>query len=205
MDDFRDVHIKDEHIVLDVRPEVCFLGPNAVFESSRIDINISARGLSIVDAKFINCMIRVKRQLNNFRFHKAYFEKCQFRGRFSGCDFGRRIDDDPPGFLYSPEAGIVDCDLSAAKLDFCRFINCDLSTLRLPLWPFFTVRDPEELQEQALKLPWPGKTRIIPESWCDKPPKTVAITYDAQRVCKEEGATESELKAVLAQLPGVIM
>jgi hypothetical protein len=107
--------------------------------------------------------------------------------------------------LYWSEAGIVDTDLSAARLDGCRFVNCDLSTLRLPLWPCFTVCDPEEVREQALQLSWPGQTRFIPEIWNIQPPKTVALTYDARRVCKEEDATEAELRAVLAQLPGVIM
>jgi hypothetical protein len=51
----------------------------------------------------------------------------------------------------------------------------------------------------------PGTSRIIPGTWRDQPLKTVAATYDARSICKEFGATEAELKAVLAQLPGVIM
>jgi hypothetical protein len=201
---FRNVHIKNEHIVLGDRPIVQFLGPNAVFEDSRIDIDVSARGFSILFTRFLNCTIHFKRQLNNFPFKGAYFERCRIKGRLSGCDFGRR-DDETHFSTYFPEAGIVDTDLSAARLDACRFLNCDLSTLRLPLWPCFTFCDPEQVQAQALQLPWPGRTRIIPELWNEQPSKTVALTYDARRVCKQYGVTEAELKAVLAQLPGVIM
>jgi hypothetical protein len=46
---------------------------------------------------------------------------------------------------------------------------------------------------------------MIPETWRDEPIKTVAVTDDARQVCKRYGATEAELRAVLAQLPGVIM
>jgi hypothetical protein len=206
MDEFRNVHIKNEHIVLSSHPEeVQFLGPNAVFEDSRVDIDVSARGLGIVDTRFINCTIRVKRPLNNFSFCHAYLERCVLKGRFSGCEFGRRIEDNPEDPLYYPEAGIVETDLSAAKLHACRFLNCDLSTLRLPSWPCFTIRDPEGVREQAIELPWPGTSGIIPGTWRNQPPKRVAATYDARRVCKEDGATEAELKAVLAQLPGVIL
>lgn len=204
-DKFRDIHIKNGHIVLSSHPQVQFLGPNAVFEDSRIDIDVSARGLGIVQARFINCTIRVKRQLTNYRFYRAYFERCQLKGRFAGCEFGRWTEDDPEDPLYWPKAGIVDTDLSAARLDGCRFMNCDLSTLRLPLWPCFTVCDPKQVQAQAMQLPWPGIMRILPEGWRDEPEGAVAITYDARTFCKEEGVTEEELKAVLAQLPGVIM
>lgn len=204
MDEFRNVHIKNEHLVLNSGDEVCFLGPYAVFEDSRLDINISARGLSILFARFLNCTIHFKRQLNNFSFTGAYFERCRIKGRLSGCEFGRR-DDEIHFSTYFPEAGIVDTDLSAAKLDLCRFIDCDLSTLRLPPWPCFTVLSPEEVREQALQLPWPGKTHAMLGTWHDQPAKTVAITDDARRICKEYDVTEPELRAVLSQLPGVIM
>jgi hypothetical protein len=204
-DEFRNVHIKNEHIVLSSYPEVQFLGPNAVFEDSRIDVDVSARGWSIVEARFINCTIRAKRQQTYFPFDSAYFERCQLKGRFAGCEFGRRIDDDPEDPLYWSEAGIVDTDLSAARLDGCRFMNCDLSTLRLPLWPCFTICNPKQARKQAEQLPWPGIMRILPGTWRDEPEGSVAITYDARTFCKKDGVTEEELKAVLAQLPGVIM
>jgi len=205
---FHEVHIENQHVIWDDRSQPYFIGPDSEFRNSKIDVAISAKGWILTRTRFIGCTIHVKRELKNFSFCDAYLENCRLRGRFTGCEFGLRIEKDredgePP--LYYPAAGIVDTDLSAARLDGCRFVNCDLSTLKLPRWPCFTVPDPEAVREQALELPWPGDSRIIPGVWRNQPEKTVASTWDARRVCKRYGATEEELKAVVSRIPGVIM
>ena len=202
--DFQGVHITNQHVVL-YHPKWCVrVGPDAEFRDCRIDVQMSARGLILVRTRFIDCTIHFKRPLNNFPFTGAYFERCRIKGRLRGCEFGRRDDyANLPSFF--PEAGIVDTDLSAAKLDGCRFMNCDLSTLRLPLWPCFTVPNHEAVREQALRLPWHGRTYIIPDCWEQEPPGTVAITEDARSICKRFGGTEAELRTVVEQIPGVIM
>jgi hypothetical protein len=200
---FHEVHIVNQHLVWDDRSEIYYVGPDSEFRDSRIDIGISAAAWVLTKTRLINCDIRVKRQLTSFGFDGAYLERCRLRGRFVGCDFGRRDDHaDFPSFF--PEAGIVDTDLSAARLDGCRFISCDLSTLKLPRWPFFTIREPEQVREQALKLPWPGSSHLILGSG-DDPPGTVAYTDDARQICKQFDVTEAELRAVVEQIPGVIL
>ena len=200
---FQGVHITNQHLVWH-HPKWCVSVADAAFRDCRIDVQMSARGLILVRTRFIDCTIHFKRPLNNFPFTGAYFEHCRIKGRLRGCDFGRR--DDYAGLpSFYAEAGIVDTDLSAAKLDGCRFMNCDLSTLRLPLWPCFTVLDPEAVREQVLRLPWPGRTRTIPTIWDQQPPGTVALTWDARSNCKRYGVTEAELRAVVEQIPGVIM
>jgi len=200
-----EAQVTGQTLVWDKPDLVYYIGPDTVLRDSTITIAVPAARLVITRTKFFNCTIRVKRQLNNFPFDGTYFEGCTLRGRYSGCDFGRRIEREDSGISYFSEAGIVDTDLSAARLDGCRFLDCDLSTLRLPLWPCFTVCNPDELLEQALKLPWPGKTRIIPETWEEPPPRTVAVTDDARIICKQFGVSEEELKAVVSRIPGVIM
>jgi len=205
---FHEVLIENQHVVWDDRSEVYFIGPDSEFRDSKIDVAISAQGWLLTRTRFIGCTIHVKRELKNFSFCHAYIEKCRLRGRFTGCDFGLQIEpprDDSEGPLYYPAAGIVDTDLSMARLDGCRFINCDLSTLKLPRWPCFTVTDPRAVREQALQLPWPGDSHLIPHGWRNDPPGTVAVTDDARRVCKRHGGTEDELKAVVSRIPGVIM
>jgi len=199
------VHITDQHLVWADREQIYHVALGSEFRGCRIDIALSTRSLLMTHVKFIDCALHFKRQINNLSFCHVYLEKCQLKGRLFGCEFGRRVDDDPDNPLYYPEAGIVDTDLSAARLDGCRFISCDMSTIKLPRWPCFTVLDPEAVREQALKLPWPGKTYRIPEDWDEEPPGTVAVTDDARRICKSDGVTESELRAVVEQIPGVIM
>jgi hypothetical protein len=65
-------------------------------------------------------------------------EGCRFKGSFSGNDFGFRAN------LFDREkaGGVEDCDFSEAGLNGCRFFNCDMSTIRLPLWPCFSFMDP---------------------------------------------------------------
>lgn len=198
------VNITGEHVIWNDRKNIYYVGPDSTFRDSRIDIAVSARGLIMNHTRFINCTIHVKRQLNNFPFCSMYFENCQLKGRFSGCDFGRN-DGHINLSSYNPDAGIVNCDLTAAKLDGCRFINCDLSTLKLPRWPCFTICDPDRVYEQASALPWPGLTSSILGEPGEDPPGTVAVTWDARKLSREDDVSEDELRAVIEQIPGVIM
>lgn len=198
------VNITNQHLVWNDRKNIYYVGYDSVFRNCRIDIDVSARSLVVVRTRFIDCTIRVKRQLNNFPFDGAYFENCQLKGRFGGVDFGRN-DSDAGCSSFFPEAGIVATDLSAARLDACRFLNCDLSTLKLPRWPCFTLCDLDTVRERALKLPWPGRTSFVLSEPGADPPGTVAVSWDARECCQQLGGTEAELKAVVEQVPGAIL
>ena len=198
------VNITGEHLVWNDRENIYYIGPDSIFRDSYIDIAVSARGLILVRTRFINCTIRIRRQLTDFPLHSAYFENCHLKGCFSGCDFGRN-EAYANLSSYYPEAGIVNTDLSAAKLYGCRFINCDLSTLKLPRWPCFFLCDVDAVREQARTLPWPGLTYTILGDPGSDPPGTVAIAWDARKLSKQDRVPEAALKAVVEQIPGVIM
>ena len=198
------VHVENQHLVWNDRQRIYYVGPDSEFRDSQIDIVVPRAGLILVRTRFVGCTIRFKRPMNEFRFDGARFENCRLTGRFSSCDFGRR-DDEKDFPAYFPEAGIVDTDLSQARLDGCRFINCDLSTVELPRWPCFTIRDPEAMYEHISALPWPAQTRFIVGEPGEDPPNTAGASWDARDVCKQFGGTVEELRAVVAQIPGVIM
>jgi len=59
------------------------------------------------------------------------------------------------------EASIEDCDFSQATLDACRFLGCDVRTLRLPSWPRFTFIDPVARWRELRAHSWPGKLAVM--------------------------------------------
>ncbi|EPX62305.1 hypothetical protein D187_008492 [Cystobacter fuscus DSM 2262] len=79
-----------------------------------------------------------RRLLKGVAWAPMKLKGCRFKGSFSGNDFGFRAD------LFDREkaGGVEDCDFSEARLNGCRFFNCDISTIRLPLWPCFSFMNP---------------------------------------------------------------
>ena len=86
---------------------------------------------------FRDCVIHATTAQGNLDFDTTIFERCKFTGEFPGCDFGARST--PNG---KTRGTIKDCDLREAILDIVGFSNCDLSTLKLPRWPHFTITNP---------------------------------------------------------------
>ena len=150
-----------------------------------------------LEAASVADMARGYRELKSFRWGSAFLQGCRFKGRFSGNDFGEWPSS--PG-----EGNIVDCDFSEAHLDASRFLACDVSTLRFPPWPCFTIFDPVPRWRELSSLPWPGDIGpIVMEGCAEDPPSTVALTYSALGLTKRYGTTPEAIKAVLEKLDGV--
>jgi len=196
---WQSVEVAGETIVLAKQESVYFVADSTIRDST-ILIDVSARALCMTHVRFINCTLRFKRQMTNFGFTDTWFEGCRISGRIVSCDFGRWTEDPD---VYWQEAGIVNTDLSKARLHQCRFMNCDLSTLKLPRWPCFTMPYSEAVWNEARKLPWPGYSYVNVEG--QEPEGTVAVTCDARRFVKMYGGTEEEWKALASRIPGVIM
>ena len=195
----RDQTIDSTRIVLK-NDEVNYLGPNLVLRRCQIVIRTAARGLVVTRVSFVDCEIETKKPLRNFSFCNARLEGCRIAGMYVGCDFGRWPDDDD----YA-DAGVVGCDFSAARLDGCRFIGCNVDTLKFPLWPCFTVLDPVGRSTELERLDWPGRIRIAFETHRDSPPETRAVAYCAPELTRRLGGEEEELKRIVTKLDGVIV
>jgi hypothetical protein len=193
---FDNKQIENEQIKLAAKDGLYYLGPNLTLRNCNLILRVPTKRLLIPGARLIDCTIEVKTELKNFRWFKAFLKGCRFKGRLTGCDFGRWPD--------SPEeGGIEDCDFSAAQLDGCRFIGCDASTLKFPPWPYFTLLDPVRRLEELRKVPWPGQVGALVEILADSPLETSAVTISATTFGETWGASEAEIRAALEHLDGV--
>lgn len=176
---------------------VCFLGPRLTLRGCTLVLGMAARNLVIPQACFIDCTFIIKKQLTNFRWDTAYLQGCQFKGRFTGNDFGE--------WPSSPGQGsIKDCDFSEARLDMTRFLGCDVTTLRFPRWPCFTILDPVRRWRELGALPWPGLIgRVTMGGLAESPASTVALTFSAPDLAKRYGTTPEALKTVVEKMDDV--
>jgi hypothetical protein len=155
-----------------------------------------------MSGQLIDCSIQVKGELRNLRWATMNFKGCRFKGRFIGNDFGFHEDDLDQWKL----GGIEDCDFSEARLDACRFYNCDMKTIQLPRWPCFTILDPVRRAAELARVEWPGRYGpVVIEGLAEQEERVVAITDHAPSVAARLGTTAEELRAVLERLSGVVM
>ena len=137
-------------------------------------------------------------ELKNFRWYfHSQLKGCRFTGKYSGNDFGRWPDGPWNGSLE-------DCDFTEARLDACRFIGCDVSTLRFPRWPHFTLLDTYARHQELSAIQWPGDVGCALSGFDRGPVNTVAITNSATVLAKRYGVSEESIKAVVERLDGVI-
>ncbi len=192
----QDAELSNERI--EIGPNVVFfLGPHLTLRDCTLVLRVAARNLVIPQARFFDCTFEAKGELKGFRWDTAHLKGCRFVGRFRGNDFGH--------WPYSPgEGSIEDCDFTQATLDACRFLGCDMRTIRLPSWPCFTFIEPVARWREWRARPWPSTIGpIIVEGFAEDPPSTTAVTYSAQALAKRHGTTPEAIKAVLETVDGV--
>jgi hypothetical protein len=200
------IHYKDREIVgerLELPTGALYwLGPNLTLRGCTVVISVAASGLTLMSGQLIDCAIQAKGELKNLRWATMGFKGCRFKGRFRGNDFGF-IEDDLDKWKLG---AVVDCDFSEARLDGCRFYHCDMSTIRLPRWPCFTLLDPVRRAAELARETWPGSFGpVIIEELPKQEASVVAVTYHAPSVAERRGTTAEELRVVLERLPGVVM
>lgn len=194
---FMTTEIKNERLVLDSKTEVYYLGQDLILKGCTLILKVPARALVVTNARFIDCSIEVKQQLKNFRWDCATLRGCRITGRLSGNDFGPQKSSLYPG-------SIEDCDFTGAQLDGCRFMGCDISTIRLPRWPCFTLLEPSKRSQELSRLPWPSSLRFLPTTFEWAPTHTAAVTFYAPTLVKKYNVSEQELRAFVERLEGVV-
>jgi hypothetical protein len=133
-------------------------------------------------------VVAVKRQ-RAYRFFKARFINCRFHGVFSGVEFGHTDDAQLGEDFGTVEGG----DFTDATLDGCRFVNVDVSMLRLPSWPHVVMLEPRRRAVEAAAMEWPGllgKYMTLEEHEAVK-----AVVLHVPSLAKLVKCTEDEIKA----------
>jgi len=202
---FKEKVIEGERLELTDKNSLYFLGPDVTLKDCSLVLKVSARNLLIRGGtRFIDCAFEVKQELKNHQdWITASLKGCRFKGRLSGCDFGYW-----PEYNKDPEyqlGSIEDCDFTEARLDGCRFMGCDPSTLRLPRWPCFTVLDPIARAPELLRVKWPGIVGdVIVEDFHAQPDRTSAVTFYAPSLAKSLEATPEEIRAVIEKFDCIL-
>jgi hypothetical protein len=193
--------IADEEIVL-TDDNLNFLGPEVTVKRCRLVIRCTSRYLHIENAQLLDCVIEAKKKLANLaEWCEAVIRGCTFTGHFHGNDFGHWPDRTAP----RPSGSIEDCDFSAAILDGCRFMRTDMSTIKLPRWPCFTILDPRKNGQEIIALPWPKTMQVWAQCAADDLEESSALVYHAPSLVNRYGCNEDEIRNALERFSGVIM
>jgi len=198
---FENREIEGERLELTDKQAIYWLGPSVTLRCCTLVTNISARWLHLVSGSLVDCTIQAKSELKTLPWATMKLKGCRFKGRFGGNDFGFRTDGDEMRKL----GGIEDCDFSEARLNGCRFFNCDMSTIRLPLWPCFSFMDPLGHAAELVRREWPGQFGIVVEGLAKNPAGTVAESWHAPTVAEKMDTTVEGLRAALEGAPWVVM
>ncbi len=176
-----------------------YLGPDLVLRRCSLVLRTNARALTITNAQFLDCQIEAKKRLANFQMWcGAVIKGCTFKGRFAGNDFGHWPAQHPNG-------SIENCDFSDAKLDGCRFMDCNIGSIKLPKWPYFTILHPHNERREVESVEWPGKLRFWAMDLPSQPNVTSGLVEYAPTLAKKFGCTETELQNALTRLSNVLM
>lgn len=198
---FENREIEGERLELSDKKAIYWLGPNVTLRGCTLVTNISARWLHLVSGSLVDCTIQAKSELKTLPWATMKLKGCCFTGRFSGNDFGFRLDGDERRM----RGGIEDCDFSGARLNGCRFFNCDMSTIRLPRWPCFTFLDARQHAAELGRREWPGSFDSVIKTVCDPPKGTVASAWHAPTIAEKMDTTVELLRAALETAPGILM
>ncbi|WNG59382.1 pentapeptide repeat-containing protein [Archangium gephyra] len=201
---YKNQEIENERLELTDKNSLYYLSTHLTLRNCTVVLKVPASRLIINQARFIDCTFEVKQELKNHQdWITASLKGCRFKGRLSGCDFGHW-----PEYGTEPEyqfGAIEDCDFSEARLDGCRFMGCDPSTLRFPRWPCFTILDPIGHSHQLNSIEWPGRFGLIViEDLHTRPPSTRAITYHAPSIARRFETTPEALRSVVEKFDCIV-
>ncbi len=196
--------IENERLELTDKSSLYFLGYGLILRNCTVIVKVSGRNLFLTGARFIDCTFEVKQELKNHQaWLAASLKGCRFKGRFSGCDFGHWPEySSLPGYQHG---SIENCDFTEARLDGCRIMGCDPSTIHFPKWPCFTILDPIRRSRELNGAQWPRRFgSVVIEDLHDQPPPTTALTLLAPAEAKRYDTTAEELRAVIEKFDCIV-
>lgn len=173
---------------------IVIFGPGLVLEDCDFISDENAggmgfRGMEMKGGRFVQTG-----KLKDFQFERVRFSGVSFSGDFLGCDFGNWDE---------PAAGAVaDCDFSNATMHHCRFINCDVDSIRFPAWPCFVIRDPAKARDAVNSGSWPRTLGRALDIYSDVDPECVAAVGNAEVLAAGDGLSLDEVLELLTNVPG---
>ncbi|QRO02503.1 hypothetical protein JRI60_13430 [Archangium violaceum] len=193
--------MEGERLELTDTKALYWLGPDLTLRRCTLILGVGGRSLCLSSSRLIDCTIQVKRQLGAKAWTKVALKGCRFKGRYTSCDFGPWY-----GYTEGWEQGAVeDCDFSEAQLDGCRFHGCDVRTLRLPVWPCFTIVDPLRWAAELHRVTWPGHFgEVVVADLASEPRSTTGVTWHAPSVAKRMNTTPEELKVAIERFDFIV-
>lgn len=139
---------------------VDFVSHGTILEECTLRISGSSSGVVFHGGIFRRCLIQTRRRFQNFSWHDVVLDRCVFKGWFVGCDFGPR----PDAYPEHPRGEVSYCDFQQARLHQCRFFRSDPARIKLPPWPCFTVREPEQNAADWRAIPFPESYRQVEQA-----------------------------------------
>lgn len=158
-----------------------------------------------------DCTIIQKNLLKSIPAFGNRYERCTFKGKFLGVDFGRDPWIDPVSRTWDTLGELIDCDFTQATLDLCRFFSVDISRQTFAPWPQFVIPYAQELAASKLERQWPGEFARFLNLSKSEDPKLSATTGTVNYFCNNKkknrgyNLTEEELRQALLDIGGVLM
>lgn len=189
-------------------------GVIAVLECELVNcaVTIDDKYHSLFRSRLKDCIIVQKNHLKNIPAFGNRYERCTFRGKFFGVDFGRDPHIDPVSKTWDTLGELIDCDFTQATLDLCRFFSVDIHRQKFAPWPQqFVVPHERELAAAKLERQWPGEFKRYLDLAARQLPNLSAIAGTVDYFChnkkKNRGyaLTEAELRQALLDVGGVVM
>ena len=201
---YEDQELENERLELTDKNSLYYLSTGLTLRNCTVVLKVPASRLIIKQARFIGCTFDVKQELKNHQsWAAAYLEGCRFKGRLTGCDFGHW-----PEYASDPwyqHGSIKDCDFTGARLDGCRIMDSDPSTIRFPKWPCFTILDPIGHARELRDVKWPGRFgTVVVDELHTQPARTTALTEHALTLAKQLDTNPDELRAVIEKFDFIV-
>lgn len=172
--------------------KVTTLGPNLILNSCILQSETTGEGIILAGVKLNSCKFYQKIPLSNFQFERIHLKDVTFYGTFLGCDFG--------DWDSTQSSSVEDCDFTQTELDGCRFLNCNMSSIKLPEWPniSFILNQPSHKSISSLIKPnGPLKLKEKLNLFLDQDPECKAIVISANTLSRKCDLSLDELKKVL--------
>ena len=175
--------------------DVHFLGPKLTLLDCTLRVRARAKNFIVPGMRMINGRFEILSNLIDIQFDNAHFEGVTFTGKYSGIDFGSWDD--------SAQASIRDCDFSGAIMNGSRFRSTDISTIKLPAWPGFIIKNPIAAANYVMNHKWPENLGVVLEVTCDEEPSCSGTADNAQILADADGISLTEMRELLEPIPGM--
>jgi hypothetical protein len=156
---------------------------------------------AVTMSTFEDCEVRFPKRTSSGRVNllAARFVRCSFHGFLNGIDFGSNSADGELDAFGRLEA----CDFSGARLNGCRFLNCDIASLRFPPPPHIVILSPSSRKADVERIAWPGQLGAYMRVCTDKPEYFSASVFHLPTICKLTKCSEAEAVEALKAFGGV--